>query len=401
MKMKQVLVIGGGASGLVAAIACARGGASVTVLEARKKIGTKLLTTGNGRCNYTHTGEIGQAYRGKSAGFAREVLSNFSSDDTIAFFRDLGIYPLNRDNWVYPHSEQAASVLKALSEELSRLGVKIKTNEIVTEIRRDATSPHPFTVRTKTWHYEGDAVIACCGSPASLKESFPNLDLLTPFRLKSRPYHPALTYLTTSDKKAAAQWAGVRARAGAALYTEERRCDLIWQETGQIQFTARGISGIPIFNMSSLAGRELAFGHHPFVLMDLFPFGSERELLSFMNEVKSHAPKKTIQDLASGLLPDKLIPLVLPPSVTTTEAAAHAVKNFSVPVTGTGPLSASQVAGGGIDPTSLDPSNMMVRSVPGLYVTGEMLACDAVCGGWNLQLAWSTGYLAGKSAAKF
>ena len=397
---RRVIIVGAGASGLVAAIAAASEGASVTVLEAMNKPGTKLLRTGSGKCNYTHTGPVGASYRGRQPSFANEVLANFSAEDTIAFFKNIGIYPLEKEHWVYPHSEQATSVLACLTSQLHRLHVKLKTREIVTDIIRHTSGGALFTVRTKTWQYEGDAVIVSTGSCASVGETFPGLSLLQPFSLDIAPFHPALTYLLVPDHKKTAAWAGVRARAQASLCRESgKKSKLLWQENGQIQFTSRGISGIPVFDMSSLAYKELSRGEKLCVLLDFFPEAEERELVSFLENVQLHATKKNIKELLTGLIPEKLIPCLCDSKMEKISDLAHAVKRCAVPVTGTGPLEASQCAGGGVAANAVDPGTLMVKEVPGLFVTGEMIDIDGICGGWNLQFAWATGFLAGKASA--
>lgn len=398
--MQKVIVIGGGASGLIAAISAARKGASVTVLEAMKKPGTKLLRTGNGKCNYTHIGSSSEVYRGEDPSFSQEVLMEFSVDDTISFFRDLGIFPYVREGWVYPHSEQASSVLTALVDELARLRVKIKTQEMAVQVLRDPKRKElPFTVCTKTWQYSADAVIVSTGSPASLSEIFPGPELVSSFSLKGKAFHPALTYLVTSEKKMTHMWAGVRARACAALYREGDKRTRLWHESGQIQFTPKGISGIPVFNMSSLASDELLRKMKLCVELDLVPDAEEGTLSDFLMAEQMHSQKKNAHDLIRGIIPDKLIPCVVPDAGDDPLKIAHKLKHFEVPVTGTGPLNASQCAGGGISTNEIDPHTLMVRLVPGLFITGELLDIDAVCGGWNLQFAWSTGFLAGRAAA--
>ena len=168
MKNPDILVVGGGASGLIAAITAARRGASVTVLERSKKPLMKLLRTGNGRCNLTNTGSDRFVYHGTDPSFAHAVLKNFSVQETIALFLSLGVYTTNHDGWVYPYSEQAESVAKNILLECSRLHIKIKNNETVTRIVRIAPG---FDVSTKTWTYHADKVILATGSSASLSDS--------------------------------------------------------------------------------------------------------------------------------------------------------------------------------------------------------------------------------------
>ena len=161
---KRIVIIGGGASGLMAAIQAARGGASVTLLERNEKPGKKLLATGNGRCNLTNLLQKESCYHGDQREFAWKVIGGFPADRTIAFFSSLGIYTKNRDGWIYPNSDQAASVLQVLLMEASSLKVKMKTREAVRSVKKVGCT---FLTEIETWKYESDAVIVACGSPAS------------------------------------------------------------------------------------------------------------------------------------------------------------------------------------------------------------------------------------------
>ena len=150
----------------MAAIMAARKGAAVTVLEQNEKPGKKICATGNGRCNFSNLAKPDDAYRGEHPEFAEGALVQFSVEDTIDFFREIGIYPLNRNGYLYPRSNQAQSVVDVLCMEAASLGVKIKTNEQVTEIKT-GTNEKNFQILTKGWHYDADALILANGSRAS------------------------------------------------------------------------------------------------------------------------------------------------------------------------------------------------------------------------------------------
>ena len=164
MKKKHVIIVGAGASGLMAGIMAARNGAAVTILEQNEKPGKKINATGNGRCNYTNLVMPENAYRGEHPEFVQDALSQFSVSDTIEFFKELGIYPLDKKGYLYPRSGQAQSVTEILCMEAADLGVKIKTNEKVVSVQKKTDG---FRVLTEGWHYEGDALILANGSRAS------------------------------------------------------------------------------------------------------------------------------------------------------------------------------------------------------------------------------------------
>lgn len=162
--MKRVVIIGGGASGMMAAIQAARAGAAVTLLEHNEKPGKKILATGNGRCNLTNLVQEPSRYRSSQPDFPWKIITQYPLEDTLAFFSELGIYIKDRGGWVYPYSDQAAGVAQVLEMEARHQKVKIKTTEEVTDILREDDR---YLVKTATWQYPCDSVIVACGSPAS------------------------------------------------------------------------------------------------------------------------------------------------------------------------------------------------------------------------------------------
>ncbi len=394
--MRRVVVIGGGASGLMAAAAAAKAGCAVTLLEAQSKCGSKLLRTGNGRCNFTNTADSAGHYHGAEPSFADQVLEGFSVQQTMQFFESIGIFSYHADNdsWIYPHSEQAGSVLNALLFELQRQKVKCKLSEKALCVKKNKDG---FVVETQTWHYEADRVILCCGTTASLmaKEEQEVYIPKLPVRLDKSAYRPALTYLTT-DEKDAKKWAGVRARGLASLIVDGKS---VRSEYGQVQFTANGISGIAVFNLSTFAIDALLQKKSPFIEIDLAPDYTEAQLRQKLSALQEHKGSSDAAALLAGLVPDKLISFIKR-RVSAKQDLAFVIKHFSVHITGSGSLSASQVASGGVLTSQLDPHTMMLRLCEGIFICGEMIDIDASCGGWNLQFAWSSGYLAGMAAAK-
>lgn len=399
----EIVVIGAGASGLAAAIAAAQDHACrVTVLEGGKKPGEKLLRTGNGRCNYTNLGDPSGRYHGCDPEFAERVLEKFGAKDTIRFFKGIGIYPYVRENWVYPRSEQAASVLDCLLGECRRRSVRIKLNERVVEVRH---GKERFEVLTEGWHYDADAVIVSTGTAASLsgKDMLPAVKL--PVSLNGSVLHPALTYLeggTAEERKA---WAGVRVHAavsatGAGAAAEEKRI-------GQIQFTPKGISGIEVMNLSSFIWKTLHSnkkkgGEGVLLSVDFLPELAEKEVADFLAKLPSGGGRPVLE----GLIPKKLVPLIFKKvkeggERESAQRLAGVLKDYRIRITGTGPVYASQVLSGGVLTEEIDAGTMMLRRCPGLFMTGEMLDIDGECGGWNLQFAWATGVIAGRAAFQF
>lgn len=392
---KSVIVVGGGASGLMAAIQAARCGARVTVLERENKPGRKLLRTGNGRCNLTNTGSTAGVYHGEERAFAAKVLENWTVAETLAFFESIGVHTTSRGGWIYPYSDQAESVLQDLLMTAEECGVRIKTRE---EVRRVRKVMGRFQVETATWTYEADAVILACGTRAGIAGQE---DAEEPAGIAARMGHtvirqlPALVPLNVEDAGRLG-WAGVRVNGSVRIISGR---ELIEEESGQLQLTEYGISGIPVFIVSSEAVRLLDSHAPVHAELDFFPDGTERELAELLHERHANHLLRPLKKLLVGLFPEKLIPALTAGSPDLISLAERA-KHFRVRVTGHQGAKAAQVMSGGVSTDEVDPATCMSRLVENLYLTGEMLDIDGACGGWNLQFAWSTGALAGRSAGR-
>lgn len=396
MKNPDILVVGGGASGIIAAITAARRGASVTVLERGKKPLLKLLRTGNGRCNLTNTGSDRFVYHGTDPSFAHEVLKNFTVQETISLFLSLGVYTVNHDGWVYPYSEQAESVAKNLLLECSRLHIKIKTNETVTGISQ---TPSGYDVSTGTWTYHAGRVILATGSSASLSdpEDENGLSIAASLGLPYTERTPALVPLAARSEERPG-WSGVRIFGKVSLYAGEL---FISSEEGQLQLTDYGISGIPVFCISGNAAKLMKAGQSCSVKIDFFPEMDAEALRAFLDFRKETLHRQSPDLLLTGLFPEKLIPVLTKKNtLTDTRALTERIKAFRIDIRGTLDARHAQVLGGGVLTKAFDPATCESRLHPGLYLTGELLDIDGACGGWNLQFAWSTGVLAGRAAAK-
>ena len=385
---KRIVIIGGGASGLMAAIQAARGGASVTLLERNEKPGKKLLATGNGRCNLTNLLQKESCYHGDQREFAWKVIGGFPADRTIAFFSSLGIYTKNRDGWIYPNSDQAASVLQVLLMEASSLKVKMKTREAVRSVKKVGCT---FLTETETWKYESDAVIVACGSPASSIEGASDTAcaIAESFGHTVIPFRPALVPLRGQGSWFS-KWAGVRISASATLILAGADART---ETGEIQLTDYGISGIPVFQLSRFAVRALDEGCSVLVRLDFLP-GYERENLhTYLEWRREQCPYKTLQQSLIGLVPDRLIPLVASAEADIPQTVSF-LKGFPVGIRGAASLAQAQVCSGGISTAELT-EHLESMKIPGLYFVGEAVDVDGSCGGYNLQWAWSSGAAAG------
>ena len=398
---KNVIIIGGGASGMAAAIAARRAGANVTILEKEDKLGRKLLATGNGRCNLTNVGSLAGSYRGAEPSFAQKVLEGFSVTETLSFFHGLGLHTTVENDRVYPYSGQAETVLHVLLRELARLGVRCKCGEEAAAAGRTpedgGVRPAGFLVRTKTWEYACDALILACGTSAGLtKKQLPanGLSLAKNLGHGAAAYTPGLVPLRVAEAQRLA-FAGVRIGGAVTICIDGRKTA---SDTGQLQLTENGISGIPVFNVSGPAGRALRRGSRVTAILDFLPEIPKKETAAFLSGL---AGARTPAETLRGLLPERLVRAIFrsfegrEPSLLELSAR---LREFPLTVTGTVGEERAQVLSGGVLTREVFPETLESRLVPGLYLTGELLDIDGICGGFNLQFAWSTGILAGRAA---
>ena len=377
----DILIIGGGASGLTAALAAAQSGASVTVLEAGKKAGSKLLRTGNGRCNLSNTGDSSTAYSGTNAAFAERVLEHVTREETYAFFKSIGVILKSRDGWLYPYNDEASFVRGALLERAEELHVRIRNNEFVKECGKDEGG---FYAVSGNWTYRSRRLILACGSPAGLAESsvFFKGELARLFGHTFLPFRSALAPLYVRNPRK--ELAGIRANASVTLLADDSVID---REDGQVQFTSKGLSGICVFNLAVKADPYLQKGRKVRIVCDFAPDLKDLPGLKDIRET----------DFIRSIVPEKLYGAVF--SKLTLDEAGKLLHHLAFEVTGCAPLGEAQAASGGVLSEEIEDQTMMSRLVPGLYICGEMLDIVGKCGGWNLQFAWSGGISAGRSAA--
>ena len=391
--MKKVVIIGGGASGMMAAIQAARTGAAVTLLEHNEKPGKKILATGNGRCNLTNLVQEPSRYRSSQPDFPWKIITQYPLEDTLAFFSELGIYTKDRNGWVYPYSDQAAGVAQVLELEARHQKVKIKTMEEVTDIFREDGQ---YLIKTATWQYPCDSVIISCGSSASNVEG----SSTTGYELAEKLGHtvvkplPSLCGIRGKDNYYA-KWAGSRMDGCITLEIEG---ETVGEEQGEILFTEYGISGIGVFQLSRYAVRGTDEGKIATYHLDLMPQLTKEELVKLLLDRQQVGSYKNPQELLIGLLPRKMID-VLVKKTYEPEKIAERLKDWQVPVKGAYALRQAQICSGGVDPRELT-DQLESRLHPGIYFTGEVIDVDGPCGGYNLQWAWSSGAVAGRAAAE-
>lgn len=389
-----IVVIGGGASGLMAGITAARAGAKVTILEQNNRLGKKILSTGNGRCNMTNMDQARDRYRCTDPDFPIKVLKHLTVDQTLSFFQQIGIFTKNKNGYVYPRSNQAACVADALILEAERLKIKCKTREKVHKIEKKQSG---FLIHTETWHYECDHVIVACGSKASVVDGADGsgYELMKAVGHTIQKPLPALTGLKGVGSWFS-KWAGVRCEGRIRLFVDEIQTH---SDIGEIQLTDYGISGIPVFQISRYAARALDEKKQVKVRIDFVPDMTKEELFDRLKQVWEFDTNRNIKNLLIGFLPQKLVDVVCSQAENLSESV-NLIKGFDLSIREVMDYAHAQVCTGGVCCQELDSDTMESKLVPGMYLCGELTDVDGACGGYNLQWAWSSGYLAGSSAAK-
>lgn len=407
--MKQgIVIIGGGASGLAAALAAAdiAGGQRVTVLERLDRVGKKLLATGNGRCNLTNRNAASERYQTADPARLARMLENVPPDAVLDFFAGLGLLcDTQPDGRVYPYCYQASMVLDVLRAALERAGVSVVCGQAVTGLRRTKAGLAVTTAEGKT--YPAACVILAAGGAAGPQFGTDGAG----YALARAAGHTVRTpYPCLVPLRCAAFPAGLKGlRANGALtlldagHTPQTE---LRTEYGEIQFAEYGLSGIPAMQLSCLLPRA----KKPEAAVDLLPQLSIGDVRGMINARCQSGNFPTLETLLLGLIGKKLGYAVMkacglqplsrtPESLSAAErdALAGTLKGWRFAVTGTLPWAQAQATGGGV-PLGEVEDTCASRKCPGLYLTGEVLDAVGECGGFNLQWAWATGIAAGRAA---
>lgn len=406
--MKKIAIIGGGASGMMAAIAATSHGARVRIYEHKDRVGKKILTTGNGKCNLTNLSLSKDDYRGNHPSFVVPVFEAFSVEDTLRFFEQLGLFWKEKNGYVYPVSNQASTVLDLLRFECKRRKI-----EIITECGAISIQPvngkkqAGFVVQDKSSKEKFDCVILATGSKAAPVTGSDGSGYKLAQKLGHSivPVLPALTALKGKEEFFK-PIAGVRVDATLSLYVEN---EYIMSDTGELQLTAYGVSGIPVFQLSRYAIKAMNTKQKVHMVCDFLPGVKKKVLLEKIVERKQ-LPLNA-EEAFSGLLNKKLLlHLLKQAKIKSTDMVQNIpddklrdfcslIKQCKIPLFDYLPFENAQVCQGGVDTKEI-LNNLESKIQKGLYLVGELLDIDGKCGGYNLQWAWSSGYVAGVSAAK-
>ena len=402
----EIAVIGGGASGMIVAITARKSGKEVVVLERKDRILKKVLITGNGRCNITNVNANISNYFGKNISSVENILNSFNPQDTMDFFNGLGII-CNEENRgkVYPLSGQASSVVDALRFEAERLGVRIETEFYVRKIEKEGFKFKIYSEERKK--IEAGRVIIAAGG-----QSYPELGSNgSGFELAKELGHsvtrlsPSIVQLKT-EKHQVKGLQGIKTDAAVTAYGDNKK---ICTYDGELLFTDYGISGNVVFNISFVMPlyKNVEF---EIDFMEKFDYNELYEILKERKKMMSHL---TMENYFNGMINKKLgqflskvsgIEKLSKPVKDLNDSEIRklctVLKKYRIKILDTTGFKNAQVTAGGVSLDEVNSETLESKIVKGLYFSGEVLDVYGECGGFNLQWAWASGYIAGKNVAK-
>lgn len=395
----DLIIVGGGASGIMAAIMAKDLGIDVAILESNDRIGKKILTTGNGRCNITNKNINVLRYHSENKTFFNKVFENFTLKNTVEFFNSIGLYLVTLDSdKMYPMSLQASSVLDVFRFALEEREVPIYLNHKVKEINYK----NKFIIDcVNEENFICNKLLLCTGGKSAPKTGSDG----SGFTLARKLGHsiinpiPALVQLKLNHNKLKAL-SGVKFDGNAHIYVNDK---LRRSEFGEVLFTDYGISGPPILQLSRIASYNLSKGKDISLKIDMMSNFSKDELKDFLENHFGTYSYRSVHDALIGIINKKIIPIILKEANIDNihkpcwsleweekEMLLSLLKEWTFKVSGTNSFDNAQVTAGGVDTKEVDENTLQSKIVPNLYFAGEILDVDGDCGGFNLQWAWSS-----------
>lgn len=400
--MSRVIVIGGGASGMMAAIAAKKNGNDVTLLEKNEKLGKKLFITGKGRCNLTNASDINSHMNNLMSNpkFMYSAFNAFDSDDIISLIEESGVKTkVERGNRVFPKSDKSSDVIKALKKQLESLGVSVVLNYEVKDIAKD----DEFKINDE---YTCDSLIIATGglSYKSTGSTGDGYKWAKQFNHKTTQTYPSLVPFNIKEDYCKELQGLSLKNVNLKLLKEDKT---LYEDLGEMIFTHFGVSGPLVLSASSFVADKMEDGYK--ISIDLKPALDEATLDKRILRDFDKYKNKNFNNSLNDLLPKKLIPIIIRLSgideykkvneITKEERQrlVGLIKNLEFNIDSLRGYDEAIITKGGIDVKEINPKTMESKLVPGLYFVGEVLDLDSLTGGYNLQLAWSTGFVAGNS----
>ncbi len=401
--MAEVVIIGAGASGMAAAIAAAENGEHhVTVIERQARVGRKLLSSGNGRCNLTNMETELSRYHGAAPAFAAHALSLWTPEKVLEFFSALGLMTVTEyGGRVYPLSNQASSVLDVLRFALEKPNIELLCGVTVESVRRKGKR---FSLSWEGGGMDCDKLIIACGGCAGSKLGgvMDGYNLLKSLGHSRTSLYPSLTQIRTRPEIPRSM-KGIKVQAGVHVFKGKNKISF---GSGDLLFAENGVSGTVVFDISRAVATA---GEGVSLRVDFFETMSRDEVKDYLARRRAARPEAPAKEIFSGALHSR-VGLALckyaeiqpeSPCAQLSEvqlaALASASKTLRLDVTGVSGFESAQVTAGGISTAEFNPKTMESRIVPNLFACGEVLDIDGDCGGFNLQWAWASGLLAGGS----
>ena len=405
---KKIAVIGGGAAGMMAAVQAADAGALVDLFERNDRVGKKLLATGNGKCNFSNLDMQKNAYYGSAVSLYDNLFSIFGVRETIAFFNRHGMLIKDKNGYLYPLSEQASTVLDVLRFSLEQYKVRVYTDSIITALQPERKS-RKLQLTSSVGNRTYDAVILACGGMAAPKTGSDG----NGFRLAEKLGHhintvvPALVQLRCHEDFFK-MVSGVRIEAKLTLCIDGEEKN---SAQGELQLTDYGISGIPVFQFSRQAAYALYDKKKVSVVIDFLPNQGAESYKALWKERWERQGGQILEQFLTGLSNKKINQLIIKLAGCNAHDTANDIpaakrrtierlyRKLTVSVRGTNGFEQAQVSAGGIPAEELT-NQLESIYIPSLFFAGEIIDMDGICGGYNLQWAWTSGAVAGRAAAK-
>lgn len=376
----EVIVVGAGASGLMCGYFLGKKGWDAVILDKNAAAGKKLLATGNGRCNFTNRRMGAECYFGE-AGFVEAVLARVDDCKAVRIFEEIGMLHRERDGYCYPYSGQASTVVQLLTDACKEQGVGFRFETKVTKVVHN-DGEYVIFCSDKVKYRCKNLVLATGGKAyESLGGDGSGYQLCRRLSHQVTPLYPGLTGLRAEGREWKAL-AGVRMQGEISLYIEG---GLVKKESGEIQLVKDGISGIPVFQLCRLAAMGLAEQKKVTAVLDFFPSMDREQLEQWLS---LHGIDKL-----AGLVHTKWCDVVRKRAGGSVRETARLLKRYEIPIFDTFGLGRAQVTAGGVSTGEVCPDTMQSKLHKGLYLIGELLDVDGICGGYNLHFAWSTAYI--------
>lgn len=412
--MSHVIVVGGGAAGMFAAIAAAKNGHQVTLYEKNEKLGKKIFITGKGRCNITNAADMEELFDAvvTNSKFLYSSFYGYTNQNVIDFFEDAGVpVKIERGNRVFPISDHSSDVIHALEREMKKVGVKVCLNTEVKSVEAEKGKFNKVVLKDTTTQTADACIVATGGlSYRSTGSTGDGFRFAENVGHKVTQCFPSLVPMETKEPWIC-ELQGLSLRNVEAKILDGKK--ELYKDFGEMLFTHFGVSGPLIISASSYVGKKFMDKNGQkkelTLEIDLKPALTEEQLDQRVLRDFEENHNRQFKNAITKLFPTKLIPVMLELSGIDPEKKVnsiekeerkqfvHLIKHFRMTLTGLRDYPEAIITKGGVNVKEIDPGTMESKLVKGLYFAGEVLDLDALTGGFNLQIAWSTGYAAGNA----